>query len=175
MRSKHLCARLIFVAGGCAALCGSHGFVIEAQQAPLRCEMGDITGRWIGRRIRFAGDTEAKTFTFTFNRNGTYDYAAGQGAITWTSHQGQFAISRGTDEASRRYPCLVTLQPTRSTVTSSPASQPETLPLGLRTLSQDRERVLRIKQSASGGILVIDVSAVDWKNDIESFGLSRMP
>jgi len=182
------CGERWTVAGGQARSTNVHGsrFVQQAK---------DIVGGWAGKRSlsmsglfapnwadrtslslpSFVDPNAAKMFAFDFRRDGSYSYIAWQGRSVWTSHNGTFTVTRATDAATSRYPSLLTLVADAHTMGSTPAHQPQELPLGLRQLGSEG-RTFRLRDSSTGGLLLVDTSVTgrDLANDIESFGLHRI-
>ena len=78
----------------------------------------EIAGQWAGRKgIRLGDEFKVSSlYAFRFGSDGSYSYVVGDEAGTAASHSGTFVTAEATDEGGRRYPCLLTLQPSKSTV-----------------------------------------------------------
>ncbi len=150
----------------------------------------NIVGVWAGRRSlsmtggffpnwadgssfslpKFTDPNPPRIFIFEFRTDRTYSFEFGQGDAIWTSHSGTVALSRATDEASDRYPYLLTLTPFRQTLRTSPARRAEDMAPGLAELGPEA-RTFRLRSVEGDGLRLIDASAGGWLNDIGYFAL----
>jgi hypothetical protein len=149
--------------------------VVLAAQRPA-C---GFAGQWAGRKgMRIGSEFRVLAlYEFRFAPDGSYSFAVGDQTGTAASHAGTFTVAAATDQGGRRYPCLLTLQPSRNTVRQDPSRHPGGLPDGFEALSAGAPATFRVKESGSGEALLIDVRVAgnDLLNDIGSFRLTRTP
>jgi hypothetical protein len=139
-----------------------------------------MSGRWGGSlRVRLAGN-QFKVFsiyTFEFGADASYSFAFGDESGVAASQNGEFQTSAASDAGSRRYPCLVTLTPSRNTMRRDASRQPGSAPKGLDDLLGGVPVTFRVRASNAGGILLmhVSVSDSDLLNDIGAFSLTQAP
>ena len=139
----------------------------------------EIAGQWAGRKgIRLGDEFKVSSlYAFRFGSDGSYSYVVGDEAGTAASHSGTFVTTEAADEGGRRYPCLLTLQPSKSTVRRDLNRNIGSAPKGFESLSDGALTTFRVRQSAGGELLLIHTSVTgrDLENDIGSFRLTRTP
>src|SRR3954468_918865 len=130
------CAIAIASIASPSLLAQSSPRLVRAAAQRVSCGMA---GRWGGtQRIRLA-ENQFKVFsiyTFEFGADGSYSFAFGDESGVAASQSGEFQTSAASDAGSGRYPCLVTLTPSRNTIRRDPSRQPGSAPKGLDDSSE---------------------------------------
>jgi hypothetical protein len=131
------------------------------------CTVAAIAGSWAGHKLT-DGVLRQIDISFTFNRDGTYEYAAGQGNAAWITQRGSYQLARG----NQRYPCQITLSPDRNTVRISSTAQ--LFVLQSTDLMDDKSRTFlyQFPRWAPTNLMLAG-TWTDWRNDIGAFRLER--
>ena len=131
-----------------------------------QCAASNLIGLWAGQPM--SSLSRVIDISLSFNPDGTYRYAAGQGNAIWLRHFGTYKIGDGADS---RWRCTVTLTPEPSTIELSGKEQ--LLTLQSRDLIDDQARTYLYKFFPDANRLMMAGTWTDWRNDVGSFGLNR--
>jgi hypothetical protein len=131
------------------------------------CLVAAIAGSWAGHKLT-DGVLRQIDIYFTFNPDGTYEYAAGQGNAAWITQRGSYQVARGNE----RYPCQITLSPDPNTVRISSTAQ--LFVLQSTDLMDDKPRTFfyQFPRWAPTNLMLAG-TWTDWRNDIGAFRLER--